>query len=568
MSAIITDQLRILNAKSFVAAATSTANSFYSFIGLPNATDYSPTWDVNPPAPKDSFEQENDCWDTIIALKKITDSDVRQVVRKNVWSSGTTYDMYRHDISRTNTSKPSGATSLYSANYYVLNSDYRVYICLQNGTDPDNPEGRPSLDEPTFTDLEPRSAGTSNDGYIWKYLYTIKPSELVKFDSTNFIPVPRDWETSSDNSEVRTHASATDQIKIVTITNRGVGLGTANRTYTGVPVKGDGSGAEVTIVVGNDSKVSSVSVSKGGTGYSYGSSGIGTEATIDIIVGQGSSVIDFEIKNLGYGYGQGQILTVRSGGSTGIPTNTAYAFEEFKILIDKTYEDSFSAWTVGDLEVLDDISDLFDGVQRAFPIKFNDEFKTIRAKKGSNIDIKATLLIFLNDILQVPGQAYRFDTGSIIEFSEAPKNGDTCKIIFYKGTGSVDVINADILETIKKGDDITLNSDNYSYQEEERTVNLVVSSDIVKTNAYGGVGISTDETFAKAITWCRQTEDKFINGKPVAKDRTSYEPLIQPLSNIISDIGISTNAIYVESVKTFFDSSKENIQIGVILAAP
>ena len=47
--------------------------------------------------------------------------------------------MYRHDISRTNTSKPSGATSLYSANYYVVNEDFKVYICLQNGTDPDNP---------------------------------------------------------------------------------------------------------------------------------------------------------------------------------------------------------------------------------------------------------------------------------------------------------------------------------------------------------------------------------------------------------------------------------------------
>ena len=31
------------------------------------------------------------------------------------------------------------------ASYYVLNSDYRVYECLQNGTDPENPNGRPSL---------------------------------------------------------------------------------------------------------------------------------------------------------------------------------------------------------------------------------------------------------------------------------------------------------------------------------------------------------------------------------------------------------------------------------------
>lgn len=150
MSAIITDQLRILNASSFVSVATSTANSYYAFVGLPNATNYDANWDVSPLAPKDNFDQENDYWDTMIALKKIKADDVKQVVRKITWSSGTTYDMYRHDISRTNTSKPSDATNLYSANYYVVNSDYKVYICLYNGASPDTPEGRPSLDEPIF----------------------------------------------------------------------------------------------------------------------------------------------------------------------------------------------------------------------------------------------------------------------------------------------------------------------------------------------------------------------------------------------------------------------------------
>ena len=52
MSAIITDQLRILNAKNFVAAASSDSNNYYAFVGLPNATDYSPSWDTTPPAPR------------------------------------------------------------------------------------------------------------------------------------------------------------------------------------------------------------------------------------------------------------------------------------------------------------------------------------------------------------------------------------------------------------------------------------------------------------------------------------------------------------------------------------
>ena len=301
MSAIITDQLRILNAKNFVSTATSSSNSYYSFVGLPNATDYSSTWDINPPAPKDSFEQENDYWDTMIALKKIKSSDVNQVVRKITWTSGSTYDMYRHDISRTNTSKASGTTSLYSANYYVINSDFRVYICLQNGTDPENPSGRPSLDEPTFTDLEPKAAGDSGDGYIWKYLYTIKPSEIVKFDTVNFIPVPKNWDTDNTYSPIRTNAIAdNNQLKIITITNRGSNVGVPGKIYTDVPIKGDGSGAKATIVINSDSKVESITISSGGSGYTYG--------TVDLVEGNiptGSITPTFDViippKN-GHGY--------------------------------------------------------------------------------------------------------------------------------------------------------------------------------------------------------------------------------------------------------------------------
>ena len=270
MAAIITDQLRIVNAKNFVAGVASTSNSYYSFVGLPNPTDYDSDWNTTPPSPKDNFDEENNYWDTMIALKKITKNDVRQVVKRTTWTSGITYDMYRHDISATNTSKPSNSVDLYSANYYVMNSDYRVYICLQNGTTPENPSGRPSLDEPTFTDLEPRSAGTSGDGYVWKYLYTINPSDIVKFDSTEYVPVPQDWETSTSTAAVRNNASTSGQIKVVTISNRGVGLGTANRTYTRVPIRGDGSGAEATVVINNDAKVDSVTISKGGSGYTFG----------------------------------------------------------------------------------------------------------------------------------------------------------------------------------------------------------------------------------------------------------------------------------------------------------
>ena len=270
MSAIITDQIRILNAKNFVAGVSSSSNSYYTFVGLTEPTKIQSTWNVVPPAPIDNFNDQNDYYDTMIALKKVTASDVKQVVRKNTWTSGTTFDYYRPDYSINNPPKNGQGTTLYNATYYVLNSDFRVYICLYNNALPENNfKGSPSLDEPTFTDLEPRAAGSSGDGYIWKYLYTIKPSEAIKFDSTNYIPVPNNWGNTTETSTIKANAATSGQLKVATIRNRGAGLGNAN-TYTNVSIQGDGIGGKATVVINSDSKVQSVVVTQGGSGYTFG----------------------------------------------------------------------------------------------------------------------------------------------------------------------------------------------------------------------------------------------------------------------------------------------------------
>ena len=286
-------------------------------------------------------------------------------------------------------------------------------------------------------------------------------------------------------------------------------------------------------------------------------SGFGTQATVDIVVGQGSSVINFELKNTGYNYGQGEILTVRTGGTTGIPTNTSFAFKEFKITVDRTFTDKFAGWTFGDLQVLDSIDNLFNGTRINFPIKIDGQQTSFRARKGSNIDLQANLLVFINDIPQVPGEGYFFRGGSIIRFAEAPKVGDRSKLLFYKGTGDIDTANIDILETIKVGDNVTINSDFPPLQEDERLVTEIISSDVIDTNVYSGPGITENQNLLRPIEWCRQTEDKIIDGQEVAKDRTLYEALVYPSTNLIQSVGVTSTVLFVESVKTFFDSTNE-----------
>jgi hypothetical protein len=268
MSAIITDQIRILNSKSFIDSIKTGKSNLYTFVGLPNASEYSSDWDSNPPSPKDSLDDENDYWDSMISLKKINpSSDVRNVIRKVVWDSGSSYDMYRHNITRNNLSNPSQKTSLYQSNYYILTKDYRVYICLNNGGDKTNNfEALPSLIEPNFIDLEPK---TLEDGYTWKYLYTLKVEDVIKFDSLNFIPVPSDWETAAEYQSIRLNAQTSGQIKIATVTNVGENLG-RSKVYSNINIVGDGSGGQVSIVVGNEQRVTSIFVTRGGSGYTYG----------------------------------------------------------------------------------------------------------------------------------------------------------------------------------------------------------------------------------------------------------------------------------------------------------
>ena len=295
-------------------------------------------------------------------------------------------------------------------------------------------------------------------------------------------------------------------------------------------------------------------------------SGVGTGLVVDVIVGQGSTVIDFNVVNYGFGYRQGDILTIPRSGIGSIPHDSGIGHIEFTLTVQKTYKDEFSGWSLGNFQRFDDISNLFNGFRTEFPLLLNGVRTSIRAKTGSLLDVQASLLVFINDILQVPGEGYIFNGGSTITFTEAPLgynaddpyNGDTVKIIFYRGTKDVDVVLVDILETIKPGDTVELYDDFPVYDEDPRLVVDITATDTLETNVYPGPGISTNLSYERALQWCRQTEDKIINDQKVAKDREIYKALINPASAILQDVGVGDTTIYVESVRTFFDSVKEN----------
>ena len=391
--------------------------------------------------------------------------------------------------------------------------------------------------------------------------------------------------------------SAAGTVSSISIGNSGsgyrVGLNTVYnvgvQTFSGVLPNIENIG---TAVVQNGHVVS-VAITNPGTGYTFTNAPVvvfdsplsysnvpliyssespssnGREATVDIVVGQGSSVIDFEIRNQGYGYRDGDVLTVAIGGTTGIPTNTSLTYDEFQIRVEDTYSDQFNAWSIGEFQVFDRLDSQFDGSTKSFRLTINEEVVSIKAAVGSNIEVEQTLLVFINDILQKPNEGFTFSGGSVITFSEAPKGpvgggqiGDTSKILFYKGAGSVDVKFTEVLKTVKVGDTLELNNNpekgqNITLDQVPRTIVGINTLDTVETVSYTQPGVTTDTTLERPVTWCKQTVDKIINGDKIGKDREAYEPSIFPASYLTQPVGVGTTIIHVDTVRPLFDADNE-----------
>ena len=111
------------------------------------------------------------------------------------------------------------------------------------------------------------------------------------------------------------------------------------------------------------------------------------------------------------------------------------------------------------------------------------------------------------------------------------------------------------METVKEGDTLRIMGDT---KQDVRLVDEVTSSDTVSTLAYTGPGIDGNPDNKRPVTWCKQRNDKFIDGQFVSKSRVLNEALVNPTTNIIQSVGVGTTIVFVSSVKSFFDPRNEN----------
>ena len=369
MPAIITKDFRIQNANQFKESFDESADTYYLAIGRPQAfadnQAFNDGTDTSPPTPVDSVGSvDYYVYDDLLSAKKITSSNVSAVIPRRNWTTGTTYDYYRHDYGEINSAgntitANSGATTLHDATFYVMNSTFDVYKVIDNNGD------SASTVEPTGN--KSTSVFSTGDSYKWKYMYTLSASEQANFMSTDFI------HCSTESTDYSTTAGAIENVKITA-----GGSGGSNGTYTNVDIRGDGTGGKATVVVSSNA-VSSVTITTAGSGYTYASilaSAIGnvSGADLDFIISPPGGHASDVIAELG---GFFVMMNVDFATSESGEFNTSNDFRRIALLRNPTDSTTGSTATASTLDATKSIT--FSGT----PGSFQADEKITQASTGA-----------------------------------------------------------------------------------------------------------------------------------------------------------------------------------------
>lgn len=275
------------------------------------------------------------------------------------------------------------------------------------------------------------------------------------------------------------------------------------------------------------------------------------------------SVTNFKIARTGYGFKRGDVFKV-----VGLVTAAGLSqpIEEFQLTVLDTFNDSFGLWNFGSLNYIDSIKNYQDGSRTRFPLFYNSQLLTFEKdpedEDSQLIDTNNLLLIFINGILQKPGESYQFDGGTSFIFTEPPKPEDDISIFFYIGSDNEDSFLINVQESIKIGDEIKLLSSNETPfvipEQESRYIVDLRTSDKAETSLYTGKGI--DDVNYRPSQWIKQKRELIINNDVVSTVRDSLEPQIYPTSKIIKSYNSTQSEIFVDSIDLFeYDNDNPSV---------
>jgi hypothetical protein len=258
MATANTNDLRLHNTRNFIESLHGPNETYRGYVFLGRSTPWeldNETQEEVPPVPTSSVEEFYRTYQEMTSLKAIETDDVYYMIRRNLWISGTIYDIYRHDYTPSNVSY-SGAKNLWDSQFYVINQNNVVYVCLDNNGD------RESTVEPQNDTSDPFY---TSDGYLWLKLYTISVEDQYNHSTERYIPI-----TTESVSSTTPGAVYTVKIEVAGSGFTSNPTGLANQVpFYYCKILGDGQGAVARVAVSNQ-KVTEIVVVRAGSGYTYG----------------------------------------------------------------------------------------------------------------------------------------------------------------------------------------------------------------------------------------------------------------------------------------------------------
>lgn len=279
MASVFSKELEVFNAKQF-KESVSEPNSSNVYITFGRSSAWAN--DSTPPQANTGVVTFYDVWRNMIGGKKITGNEIRHVIPRFDWTANTVYYAY-DDLTDSRTLK-NGTNQ-----FYVITDQYHVYKCLANNY------GSNSTVQPT--QVITSTHFQTEDGYIWRYMYTLDAAERARFTTTNFIPV-RTVESDDNSTQYQVQdQSVSGAIHNILVTNSGSGYTTNNIVVT---ITGDGADCNAYAVRNvTTNTVSSIIIDNKGSGYTYATvtftSSNGTNASARAIIspagGHGSDAL-------------------------------------------------------------------------------------------------------------------------------------------------------------------------------------------------------------------------------------------------------------------------------------
>ena len=239
-------------------STTKGITSLYCFIAKND------DWPDNiPEDPQLTQKYIKNIYSNIFAVKKITSENVRLVIPRFDWTTNLIYDYYRDDVNMH--VMDNNLQLIYK--FYVRNKYNQIFKCLWNNN------GNVTTDEPFF---QPGSYGTNNifkgnDGYKWKYLYTIDGKSVQSFIDSSWITVPitliPGLVYSGQTLDPIETSAGIGNIDVINVVNGGNNYDAGNNIIQ-VVITGDGTGATA-IVEEENGSITDIIVTNTGTGYTY-----------------------------------------------------------------------------------------------------------------------------------------------------------------------------------------------------------------------------------------------------------------------------------------------------------